>query len=116
MYQARDPKLTKWLREHPTDTAKVGPSLDLPPQMQVGGSSSSSASGLRTGQAPLPGLQQDHPPVLDPPLPPPPGGPDDLVVFEGFDADDFTSVVNMLVAHGETRCQALCLQYRQGEV
>ena len=30
MYQEGDPKLMRWLRDHPLDTAKVGPSLELP--------------------------------------------------------------------------------------
>ena len=92
MLRAKDPTLSKWRRDHPADTAKVGVSLDL----QAGGSSSSTS--------PSP---QGLPP---PPLPQTPGG---LVVLEA-DEGDFKQVVPLLVANGvedidARRCVCVCV-------
>ena len=83
-----DPELLKWLREHPTDQAKVGPSLGLP--ATKGGSSSST----------------DPAPHVSAPELPAPLSPGELTVFDGAQEDDFTDVVSLLISHGvdNVRC------------
>ena len=97
MYSVRDPKLMRWLREHPVDTAKAGPLLDLPPVAPGGSSPSTSpAPGPPTG-VPADGSAAQAP---EAPVPPPPGVPGDVLVLDGADESDFTKVVSLLVAHG----------------
>ena len=48
MYVAKDAQLTAWLRSHPTDTAKVGPSIGLPEPTP--GAASSTSPGPSSGQ------------------------------------------------------------------
>lgn len=96
MYVAKDPKLTEWLRSHPTDMANVGPMLDLSPATQ--GTSSSST-------APAPPAEV-HAGQDVPGLPPPPGAPGDLRVFDGANENDFTDVVTMLRAYGTEPAEA----------
>ena len=77
MYASDDPKLHRWLRDHPTDDTKVGRTI----YSESGGATSStapapSASGASTSTAP--------------PLPPPSGPPGDLHVFEGAEESEFS--------------------------
>ena len=41
MYQSEDPKLLKWIKDHPTDQAKVGPAIGLSPTPAAASSSTS---------------------------------------------------------------------------
>ena len=82
MYYYEDPKLLRWLREHPTDTRKVGPSIGLTPTPSAASSSTSPA------------------PEAPPPAPAVPKPPGDVHVIEGFKADVFTDVISLLVANG----------------
>ena len=99
-HHAGDPKLARWLREHPTDTAKVGPSLPGP-NLTSGGSSSSTSRAPAAGSARLQdGVPVQHAHEAPVEIPPPPGAPGDLLVFEGYDEGDCKSAVNLLVSHG----------------
>ena len=82
MYREDDPKLHRWLRDHPNDTTKVGQSL-LPSASQSGGSSSPTA-----------------PPPQDSSVPSAPMPPGELHVLEEANEDDITAVVAMLVGQG----------------
>ena len=87
MYMADDPKLHRWLRDHPADDTKVGTSL----LEETGGASSSTApppAAAGSTEAPKP------------PIPPPSSPPGGLHAFEGVNEDDFSTVVTMLVEHG----------------
>ena len=83
MFQADDPKLSRWLRDHPTDQANVGPSIQDAP------SPSSSSTAPAPSSAPM-----TNPPEA--PLPP----PGQLHVFEDLDENEFSQVVTLLVSHG----------------
>ena len=86
MHKARDVKLPRWLREHPHDTAKVGPSVDLQPPTPGAASSAARVHDVEGDQGTV--------------LPPPPVAPEDLVAFADAKESDFTSVVNVLTSHG----------------
>ena len=85
MFLANDPKMHKWLKDHPTDPGNVGASVGLTPSPAA---ASSSTSPTPTS-APV-----------GPPAPSTPAAAGDLTVFDGADENDFKSVVTMLVAHG----------------
>ena len=78
MYHQEDPKLLKWLRDHSSDTRKVGPSIGLEPS--PGRASSSTSPAPDVEDAPKPDVVK------------PPG---DMHVLEGLDADDFTDVISL---------------------
>ena len=89
MYHYEDPKILKWLRDHPTHTRKVGANIGL------AGSPGPSSSST----APAPSVEEAEP---APPVKP----PGDVHVIEGFDASDFTDVASLLVGHGVSEVDA----------